>query len=297
MSFVRARNKKIHLDSTAIMGILNLNENSFSDPGPRTELGVINQAVSLASDGASIIDIGAQSSITRRLPIPPDVEIAAVIPILRKVVAELPDVAISVDTFKPAVAEAALSEGADIINDVSGLRDVRIAQHCARHGAGLVIMHTSAAPLVRMQEPDLYHDVIEEVATFLTQRRDMAVQLGVDINSIIVDPGVDFAKTPAQSIELLRGLEKISKLGHPLLLALSRKDFVGALIRKPPRERLAGTLGAIAALRHLPSQILRVHDARETIDMITVLDTLTGAIQPPSDLKLDEEMRHQRSDV
>jgi dihydropteroate synthase len=125
----------------------------------------------------------------------------------------------------------------------------------------------------------------------------MAVRYGVDIHSIIVDPGVDFAKTPTQTIELLQGLDSIVKLGHPILLALSRKDFIGALTRTPPKERLAGTLGAIAALRQLPSQILRVHDVRATLDMITVLDTLAGTVQPPPDLKLEEEIRHQRREI
>lgn len=252
----------------------------------------VTAALNLVAEGASIVDVGAQSSITRREPIPEDREIAAILPVIRGILAHRPDTVISVDTFKASVAHAALDEGAKIINDVSGLRDPRIAQLCAQHRAGLVVMHTAAAPLVRRQEKGLYRNVGAEVGAFLAERRDRAVALGVDRNSILLDPGVDFAKTPVQTIELLQNLEPTVELGHPLLMALSRKDFVGAILGRPPRERLAGTLGAVAALRHLPAQILRVHDVRAIVDMLTVFDTVTGEIAVSTDLMLSEELRH-----
>jgi dihydropteroate synthase len=206
-----------------------------------------------------------------------------------------PDVLVSVDTFKPAVAEAALGAGAHLVNDVSGLRDPALAALCAAAGAALVVMHTAAPPLTRRQEPGLYGDDIGvDVAAFLAERVAAALAAGVGDASIVVDPGIDFAKTPAQSIALLRHLGPVVALGRPVLLALSRKDFVGALTGRPPAGRDAGTLGAVAALREVPGQILRIHDVAATRDFLTVLDTLTGDGAVPPDLVLRDELRHQR---
>jgi dihydropteroate synthase len=276
-----------------VMGILNANADSFSDPGARSVDALVDRALALVAAGAGALDIGAQSAITRRAPVDPAVEAAAVGPVVRAVVERCPGVLVSEDTFKPAVAEAALDAGAHLLNDVSGLRDPAMARLCAAAGAGLVVMHTAAPPLTRLQDPGLYGDVAQEVAAFLAERIAGAVAAGVDPGSIVVDPGVDFTKTPAQTVELLRHLDPVIDLGRPVLLALSRKDFVGALTRRPPAERDAGTLGAVAALRHVPDQILRVHDVAATVDMLHVLDVLTGEEPAPADLTLPEELRHQ----
>jgi len=276
-----------------VMGILNANADSFSDPGARTVDALVDRALVLVAAGAGALDVGAQSAITRRPPVDPAVEAAAVAPVVRAVVERCPGVLVSVDTFKPAVAEAVLDAGAHLLNDVSGLRDPAVARLCAGAGAGLVVMHTAAPPLTRLQDPGLYGDVAGEVAAFLAERIAGAVAAGVGPGSIVVDPGVDFTKTPAQTVELLRHLGPVVDLGRPMLLALSRKDFVGALTRRPPAERDAGTLGAIAALRHVPDQILRVHDVAATVDMLRVLDVLTGEEPAPADLTLPEELRHQ----
>ena len=277
-----------------VMGIVNANGDSFSDPGARTVDAVVDRALALVAAGAGALDIGAQSAITLRAPVDAGVEAAAVAPVVRAVVERCPGVLVSVDTFKPAVVEAALGAGAHLVNDVSGLRDSTVAELCAGAGAGLVVMHTAAPPLTRLQDPGLYGDVAEEVAAFLAERIAGAVDAGVDPASIVVDPGVDFTKTPAQTVELLRNLGPIVGFGRPVLLALSRKDFVGALTGRPPAGRDAGTLGAVAALRHVPDQILRVHDVRATVDMLRVLDVLTGEEPAPADLTLPEELRHQR---
>jgi dihydropteroate synthase len=275
------------------MGIVNANPDSFSDPGARTFEAVLGRAVGLVADGAGALDIGAQSAITGRQPADPDVEAAAVVPLVRAAVDACPGVLVSVDTFKPAVAEAALEAGAHLINDVSGLADATLARLCVDAGAGLVVMHTAAPPLTRRQDPSLYGDVSAEVAAFLADRIARAVAAGVDTEAIVVDPGVDFAKTPAQSVALLRDLGPVVALGRPILLALSRKDFVGALTDRPPAGRDAGTLGAVAALRLVPDQILRVHDVAATVDMLRVFDVLTGDEPVPDDLVLREDLRHQ----
>jgi dihydropteroate synthase len=276
-----------------VMGILNVNADSFSDPGARTVDGVVERALGLVAAGAGALDVGAQSAITRRPPVDPGEEAAAVAPVVRAVVERCPGVLVSVDTFKPAVVEAALGAGAHLVNDVSGLRDAAVARLCAGAGAGLVVMHTAAPPLTRLQDPGLYGHVATEVAAFLAERIAGAVSAGVAARSIVVDPGVDFTKTPAQTVELLRDLGPVVALGRPVLLALSRKDFVGALTGRPPAERDAGSLGAVAALRRVPGQILRVHDVAATVDMLAVLDVLTGEEPAPAGLILPEELRHQ----
>ena len=152
----------------------------------------------------------------------------------------------SVDTYKPAVAEAAIAAGAVLVNDVSGLRDPALADLCARTGAGLVIMHTRVAPKGTLLDPGHYDDVVADVTGFLHERMAVAIARGVDPEQLLLDPGPDFAKTPAQTVAVLRRLDDVLALGRPILLAISNKDFVGALTGRPPRERLAGTLAAVA---------------------------------------------------
>jgi dihydropteroate synthase len=292
---LQVRDLSLTLDRPLLMGIVNANPDSFSDPGVRSVEQIVARAEALVAAGAGALDVGAQSAITNRAPVDPAEEAGAVVPVVREVLARCPGVLVSVDTFKPAVAEAVLAAGAHLVNDVSGLLDAAVARLCASAGAGLVVMHTAAPPLVRRQDPELYRDVPAEVAAFLAERVAMAVEAGVGVDSIVVDPGVDFAKTPAQSVALLRGLDPIVALGRPVLLALSRKDFVGALTHRAPADRDAGTLGAIAALRAVPRQILRVHDVAAAADLLAVLDALTGPeASVPADLVLPEELRHQR---
>jgi dihydropteroate synthase len=291
---LRVRDLTVGLERPLLMGIVNANPDSFSDPGARSAASVLDRVEALVDAGAGALDIGAQSAITGRAPADPVVEAASVVPVVTAVLDRFPGVLVSVDTFKPEVAQAALGAGAHLVNDVSGLRDPALARLCAAAGAGLVVMHTAAPPLTRRQEPGLYADVAVEVAAFLAERVAAALAAGVGEASVVVDPGVDFAKTPAQSIDLLRHLAPVVALGHPVLLALSRKDFVGALTGRPPAGRDPGTLGAIAALRHVPAQILRVHDVAAASDLLTVLDTLTGDGPVAADLALAEELRHQR---
>jgi dihydropteroate synthase len=191
------------------------------------------------------------------------------------------------------VASAAVAAGAKIVNDVSGLRDPELADVCARTGAALVVMHTRAAPRERLQDPDLFADVTGEVLAFLEERVALACSLGVVPEQLILDPGPDFAKTPAQTIELLRHTARLHELGRPLLMAISRKDFIGALTRRAPRERLAGTLAALAYGVEQGAHIFRVHDVAAARDYLTVRAALDGELQPSRDLALSEEIRHE----
>lgn len=275
------------------MGVVNANRDSFSDPGPRSVAAVVDRALRHLDEGAEIVDVGAQSAITGRAPVDAASEAALVAPVVEAILAARPDAYVSVDTYKPAVAEAVLGAGAQLVNDVSGLGDRAVARMCAAYGAGLVVMHTSAPPLTRLQQHDRYADVAREVAAFLDRQVQLALAEGVPADAIVVDPGVDFTKTPPQTVALLRGLERVVALGHPVLLALSRKDFVGALTGRPPSQRGPGTLGAVAAVRHVPGQILRVHDVAATRDFLLVLDALAGRLDVPEDLALPENLRHE----
>ncbi|HEX4981295.1 MAG TPA: dihydropteroate synthase, partial [Ilumatobacteraceae bacterium] len=226
-----------------IMGIVNASPESFSDGGMFDGVDAqVARAEELVACGAAIIDVGGESGVTGVDPVPADEEIRRVAPLVARLVGL--GMVVSVDTWKPPVARAVLAEGAHLINDVSGLRDIGLAVACAETGAGIVLMHTRAAP--KRKEFPHYDDVVADVVEFLRERMATAVGVGVAVDSIVLDPGPDFAKTPAQTIDVLNHLEAVVALGRPVLLAVSRKDFVGALTLRRPRERDAGTLAAVA---------------------------------------------------
>jgi dihydropteroate synthase len=277
-----------------LMGIVNASPDSFSDAGAYPDLDArVRRARELLDAGADIIDIGGESGITRRPAVAVAEEIERVVPLVERVAGEL-GALVSVDTYKPAVAEAAIAAGAAIVNDVSGLRDARLAAVCARTGAALVLMHTRAAPKQRLQDPDLYDDVVADVVRFLGERMDVARTHGVRDEQLILDPGPDFSKTPAQTIALLRRLEELHALGRPLLLAVSRKDFVGALTGRGPRDRLAGTLAALGRGVDAGAHVLRVHDVAEAADFLAVRAALRGELDVDPALALDDAIRHAR---
>jgi len=277
-----------------IMGVVNASPDSFSDGGRHAGLDAqLALARELHGAGAQIIDIGGESASTGRPPVEAEEEIELVAPLIERVSSELGAI-VSVDTYKPAVARAAIAAGARIVNDVSGLRDPELATVCAEHGAGLVLMHTRAAPRERLQDPNLYGEIVDEVLAFLHERVEQAITAGVAPEQLIIDPGPDFAKTPAQTIQLLRGLERLHELGRPLLLAISRKDFIGALTARAPRDRLAGTLAALGYGLDRGAHIFRVHDVAACADFITVRAALAGELEPGRDLALGEEIRYER---
>lgn len=279
------------LHGNLVMGIVNASSNSFSDAGQyRSTADRIELAGRLIEEGATIIDVGGQSLVGDE-PEEASTEIALVEPIITWIASEHPAVHISIDTYKPEVAKAAVAAGATIVNDVSGLRYPEIAEICAATGAALVISHMLRRPNQKFISPDHHRDVGSDVGTFLATRIDLAVSLGVPFESVILDPGPDLAKTPAQTIEVLRHLDQVRKLGRPLLLALSRKDFIGAITLRTPRNRDAGTMAAVALTAQLPGNIFRVHDVRSTVDVIKVVDVLSGRIDIPAGFELPDEIR------
>jgi dihydropteroate synthase len=278
-----------------VMGIVNASPDSFSDGGLHASLDAqVRLAGELLSAGADILDIGGESASTGRPAVAVQQEIDRVAPLIERVAGEF-GALVSVDTYKPAVARAAIAAGARIVNDVSGLREPELADVCAQTGAALVVMHTAAAPRERRQDPELYGDVVGEVLAFLHERIAVAQAHGVRREQLIVDPGPDFAKTPAQTIRLLTEVGRLHELGRPLLMAISRKDFIGALTGRAPRGRLAGTLAALAHGVEHGAHVFRVHDVAAARDFLTVRAALAGELHASRDLALTEEIRYDRS--
>src|SRR5262245_57423569 len=210
-------------------------------------------------------------SVASRRAVSAEEEIARVVPLI----SALPGL-ISVDTYKPAVAAAAIEAGACLVNDVSGLRDVELARVCARTGAALVIMHTRVAPKGTLLDPAAYDDVVADVVGFLRDRIEIAVDAGVALEQIVLDPGPDFAKTPAQTVAVLRALDEVRGLGRPVLLAVSRKDFLGAIVGRAPADRDAATLAAVGWAADMGAEIVRVHDVAGASDYLAVRSVLRG---------------------
>ena len=279
-----------------LMGVVNATPDSFSDAGRhRTLAQRVALAQSMLEAGARVIDIGGESGVTNRPAVDPAEEVARVVPLIELVTGELGAV-VSVDTYKPAVARAAIAAGASIVNDVSGLRDPELADVCAQTGAALVIMHTRVAPKQKLLDPSLDGLIVADVRQFLEQRIELALARGVAFAQLVLDPGPDFAKTPAQTIEVLRSLGALHELGRPLLLAVSRKDFIGALTGRPPRERLAGTLAAIGHGVEAGAHLLRVHDVAQTADFLTVHAALATRTAVASDLRVADAVRWDQGD-
>jgi dihydropteroate synthase len=260
------------------MGIVNATPDSFSDAGdhPTLEARVAHGAALLEA-GADLLDVGGESARGDRPGVDGADEIARVVPLVERLAGL--GALVSVDTYKPAVAEAAIAAGAVLVNDVSGLRDPALADVCARTGAGLVIMHTRVEPKGTLLEPGFYDDVVGDVTAFLRERVELAVARGVAREQLLLDPGPDFAKTPAQTVAALRAIEPLRALGRPLLWAVSNKDFVGAITGRGPRERLAGTLAAIGFGADAGVGVLRVHDVAAAADFLRVRAVLRGEIE------------------
>jgi dihydropteroate synthase len=284
-----------------LMGIVNASPDSFSDGGRYGDLDTrLALARTLVTDGADVLDVGGESASTGRPAVGVEEEIQRVAPLIERIVGEL-DAPVSVDTYKPAVARAAIAAGASIVNDVSGLRDPELARVCAQTGAALVVMHTRAAPKQRLQDPGFYGEgedgaggVLADVLAFLAERVQVAIEQGLAREQLVLDPGPDFAKTPAQTIELLAHTERLHELELPLLMAISRKDFIGALTDRSPRERLAGTLAALAHGVEAGAHIFRMHDVAAARDFLCVRAALRGEKRPRRDLALAEEHRYER---
>jgi dihydropteroate synthase len=260
-------------DRTLVMGVLNVTPDSFSDGGQFFDPeAAVARGIEMISDGADIVDVGGESTRPGAEPVGPDEEQRRVVPVIKRLSAEL-DVPISVDTRKPEVAEAALEGGATIVNDISGARDPRILDVTREAGAGLVLMHMRGEPAT-MQEFTDYVDVVAEVRDQLRLRMEAAIFAGVEADYIVVDPGIGFAKTPDQNLVLLRDVDSLFDLGRPVLVGPSRKSFIGKVLDLDVDQRLEGTAGAVAWLVAHGVHIIRVHDVKEMVRVIRVVEAI-----------------------
>ncbi len=265
-----------------LMGILNVTPDSFSDGG--SPLPLSDQIRRMLEEGADIIDIGGESTRPGAAEVPVEEELERVLPAVRTVREISEDVFISIDTRKAPVAEEALKLGAEIINDVSGfLFDPGLAGVVARYRAGAVVMHSRATP-DRMQDKEFlqYHGgVVETVAEELRKMTDRLLALGVDRNSIVLDPGIGFAKTAAQSAALIQEAEKLLALGYPLLSGPSRKSFLGKITGEPvPAERDYATCGSTIASAAKGYSIIRVHNVKAAKDSLSVYYACMQGMMP-----------------
>lgn len=257
----------VSLDPFAIMGVVNVTPDSFSDGGQFTGPEEAAQfALQLVEEGATVIDIGGESTRPGAARVDAEEQVRRVVPVIARVRSRS-GVAITVDTTSAAVAEAALEAGADAVNDVSaGCEDPAMFALVARRGAGLVLMHRLAPPgedsySDRYAEPPIYDDVVREVASFLLMRAEVAMAAGVARESIVLDPGLGFGKSVAQNYELLARTSELVALGMPVLVGASRKSFLGAVSgRADPEQRIIGSVVAAVAAYGGGARIIRAHD-------------------------------------
>src|SRR5258707_10690047 len=289
---MKRRTFRLHLPSrtlvlgerTLVMGVLNVTPDSFSDGGKFLDpQKAIERALAMERDGADLLDVGGESTRPGSTGTSAEEELSRVLPVLQGLRGVL-KIPISIDTRKAEVAEAAIAAGAEIINDVSGLKsDPRIAEVAARRGVPLILMHMRGEPAT-MQKGPFARAVMKDVCNGLRTSVARARKAGVRRSQIVIDPGIGFGKSFDQNYELLRKLPELAKLGYPLLVGTSRKGFLGATLAKdgkpaPPEERIWATAATVTASIFGGSHIVRVHDVAEMVQVSRVCDCVLGALR------------------
>ncbi len=255
-----------------VMGVLNVTPDSFSDGGDHvaTETALAH-ALEMIADGADIIDVGPESTRPGAKPVPADEQIARAIPVISRLRAKNEKIAISIDTRLAPVAEAALQAGADMVNDVSALRDdPAMVEAVAASGAAVVLMHMHGTPIdMQLGGGPHYDDLVGEIAAFLDERRRYAVSHGVDPSRIILDPGIGFGKRVEHNLLILRNVDRFVALGQTVLVGASRKSFNGHVLGvEGPKRRTVGSLACVAIAVMAGVSIVRVHDVRATVEAV-----------------------------
>ena len=256
--------------SPLIMGIVNVTPDSFSDGGQHaTPAAAVAHALTLAAEGADLLDIGGESTRPGAPAVSESEELARVIPVIEQLAGQT-DAALSIDTQKPAVAKAALAAGAVIINDIAANRaDSKMWQIAGAARAGYVAMHMQGTPQ-NMQNAPTYTDVTAEVRAFFDERLERFTEAGLDAEQVLFDPGIGFGKTVEHNLALLAGLERFKKMKRPLLVGASRKSFIGRLTEAAVEDRLAGSLACACRAAEAGTAVLRVHDVKETIQALQI---------------------------
>jgi len=266
----------LHLgNKTHVMGILNVTTDSFYD-GKRyaTTKDAVRHGLALASEGADIIDVGGESTRPGAHPVPEAEELKRIIPVIKALSKQI-KIPISIDTYKATVAEKAIDAGASIINDIGGLTsDKRMAAVAARTKVPVIIMHKKGTPGTMQNKPMHSKKVLPEIMSYLKKSIAIAIKNGIENDKIILDPGIGFGKTTLHNLEILKRLKELGGLGFPLLIGTSRKNFIRAILDVSVQDCLYGTLAtaAIAAMNGV--HIVRVHDVRETVHVVTMCDAV-----------------------
>lgn len=272
---IECRGRRLALDRPAVMGVVNVTPDSFSDGGRFFDPDrAVDHALALAGEGADIVDIGGESTRPGAEEVTADQELERVIPIIEAVRARA-DVIVSIDTSKPRVMAEAVAAGADVVNDVYALRAEGALDAVRELGVPACLMHMQGTPRT-MQANPTYQDVVSEVHEFLAARLRACIDAGIPAGRLVVDPGFGFGKTIEHNLALLRGLRALGDLGVPVLAGLSRKSFVGRITGRDMDDRVAGSVAfALAAVREGAS-IVRVHDVKETVDALKVWQAVYG---------------------
>lgn len=268
---------KLELPDVAIMGVLNVTPDSFSDGGRyATPERALAHAERLVEEGADIIDLGGESTRPGSEPVPLEEELERVIPLVEALVRRF-DTPVSVDTTKAGVMRAAAAAGAAMINDVRALQDEGALEAASELDCAVCLMHMQGLPR-SMQASPQYDDVVSEVVDFLAARRDACVAAGIPAARIVLDPGFGFGKTVAHNLELLRRFDEFAALGQPLLAGLSRKSTLGAITGRGVDERMPASIVAAAMAVERGASIVRVHDVAETVDAVRVVQAVRGRL-------------------
>ncbi|MEE4140371.1 dihydropteroate synthase [Pseudomonas syringae] len=269
-------NRVLDLAHTHVMGILNATPDSFSDGGRYSQLdAALRHAQEMVAAGATLIDVGGESTRPGARPVSPAEEVDRVAPVVERIAQEL-DVIISVDTSTPEVIVESARLGAGLINDVRSLRRPGALEAAAATGLPVCLMHMLGEP-GDMQDNPHYQDLIGEVSAFLADRVERCEAAGIPKDRIILDPGFGFAKTLEHNLSLFRHMEALHALGRPLLVGVSRKSMIGAVLGRPVGERLIGGLALAALAMTKGARILRVHDVAETADVVRMIAAVEAA--------------------
>ena len=261
-------------EKTRFMGIINISPDSFYEQSRCNSTDeVLVKAEKMKREGADFLDLGAESSRPGSKPISKQEEIDKLIPVISSLV-KITDIPISVDTYKPTVAKEALQAGAKIINDITGLqKNPEMADVISQFDAGVIIMHMQGSPITMQKNPS-YKNVIQEVKEFLEQSVKISKAAGIFSDQIAIDPGIGFGKDQKHNLEILSKLEKFIELGHPILIGVSRKSFIGNILKLPPEGRLEGSLAASVIGVTKGASIVRTHDIKETRNAIKVTEAI-----------------------
>ena len=262
-------------ETTHIMGVLNITPDSFSDGGAYLDTNAaVTHAKKMIADGATMLDIGGESSRPGAEPVPADVELNRVLPVIHELKSADLDIPISIDTTKAVVAQQALEAGAHIINDITALRgDGEMADVASDMAAGIVLMHMKGTPRTMQHSPQ-YKDVIKEIYDNLEKCIEHATSKGINPNRIMIDPGIGFGKTTEQNIQILKKLRVFKQLNKTILIGTSRKSFIGQLLDLPIKQRVEGTIATVCWSIAQGADIVRVHDVKAISRAVRMTDIL-----------------------